>query len=54
MIQTSQIWDLQNYTVAMSGKFDEEANPLYTFSDAIQEDRKMTVEEAQQLVSMLK
>lgn len=54
MIQTKQIWDLQNYTVAMSGEFDEETNPLYTFDDTTQEDRKMTVEEAQQLVSMLK
>lgn len=54
MIQSKQIWDLQNNTVAMSGEFDEDANPLYTFNDATQEDRKMTVDEARQLVSMFK
>lgn len=54
MIQSKQIWDLQNNTVAMSGEFDEDANPLYTFNDATQEDRKMTVDEARQLVSILK
>lgn len=54
MIQSKQIWDLQNNIVAMSGEFDEEANPLYTFSNATTEDRKMTVDEAKQLVSILK
>lgn len=54
MIQSKQIWDLQNNTVAMSGEFDEEANPLYTFNNATTEDRKMTVDEAKQLVSILK
>ena len=54
MIQSKQIWDLQNNTVAMSGEFDEEANPLYTFNNATTEDRKMTVNEAKQLVSILK
>ena len=48
------MWDLQENTVAMSGEFDEEANPLYTFNNATQEDRKMTVDEAKKLVSMFK
>lgn len=54
IIQTKQIWDLQENTVAMSGEFDEEVNPLYTFDIATKEDRKMTVEEAKKLVSMFK
>ncbi len=54
MIQAKQMWDLQENTVAMSGEFDEEVNPLYTFNNATQEDRKMTVAEAKQLVSMFK
>lgn len=54
MIQAKQMWDLQENTVAMSGEFDEEVNPLYTFNSATQEDRKMTVAEAKQLVSMFK
>ena len=48
------MWDLQESTVAMSGEFDEEVNPLYTFNNATQEDRKMTVDEAKKLVSMFK
>lgn len=54
IIQAKQMWDLQENTVAMSGEFDEEANPLYTFNNATQEDRKMTVDEAKKLVSMFK
>lgn len=54
MIQAKQIWDLQANTVAMSGEFDEEANPLYTFNYDEQSDRKMTVDEAKKLVSILK
>ncbi|MBU5669660.1 hypothetical protein KQI68_07375 [Peptoniphilus sp. MSJ-1] len=49
-----QIWDLQTNTVAMSGEFDEDVNPLYTFTEQVEQDRKMTVHEASQLVSMLK
>lgn len=54
MIQAKQIWDLQANTVAMSGEFDEEVNPLYTFNDNEQSNRKMTVDEAKKLVSILK
>lgn len=53
MIQAKQIWDLQANTVAMSGEFDEEVNPLYTFNDNEQSNRKMTVDEAKKLVSIL-
>lgn len=53
MIQAKQIWDLQTNTVAMSGEFDEEVNPLYTFNDNEQSNRKMTVDEAKKLVSIL-
>ena len=54
MIQTKQVWDLQCNTVAMSNEFDEEANPLYTFNNTSSADKKMTVDEAKKLVSMLK
>ena len=55
MIQSKQIWDLHNSAIAMGGgEFDEEANPLYTFSNVSDSDKKMTVNEAKQLVSMLK
>lgn len=54
MIQAKQIWDLQTHTVAMSGEFDEEVNPLYTFNDNEQSNRKMTVDEAKKLFSILK
>lgn len=53
MIQAKQIWDLQANTVAMSGEFDEEVNPLYTFNDNEKSNRKMTVDEAKKLVSIL-
>lgn len=53
MIQAKQIWDLQANTVAMSGEFNEEVNPLYTFNDNEQSNRKMTVDEAKKLVSIL-
>lgn len=54
MIQAKQVWDLQCNTVAMSAEFDEEANPLYTFNNLSNADKKMTVDEARKLVSMLK
>ena len=51
-IQNKQLWDLQNHTVAMSGEFDEEVNPLYLFEDK-EEVKKMTLADMNSLMSML-
>lgn len=53
MIQAKQMWDIQANTVAMTGDFDEDKNPLFALKSSEDKNRKMTVEEAQQFISMM-
>lgn len=53
-IMSKQMWDLQSYTVALSGEFDEEINPLFGLNTEEKSDKKMKMEDVQELMSMLK
>lgn len=44
---------MQANAVGLTGEFDDDINPFYSIQDEAEKDRKMTVEEASELATLL-
>ena len=52
-ISSKQSFDVQSNAVGLTGEFDDDINPFYSIQDEAEKDRKMTVEEASELATLL-
>lgn len=53
-ISSKQAFDIQTGAIGFGGgEFDDSINPLYSIQDDTEEPRKMTVDDAKELASLL-